>query len=127
MFDLSPDEMRVSDWFEDIGVMYNLEIVKVATRKVNISKNNNINEDNADNKSPVFDWIDANVYVWIEDRKINTGCKLDYSIEWSYDMFRKENLEWYLQNTVEPCRQELDRLGIGKVVPEQGTHHNLLH
>ena len=44
------------------------------------------------------------VYLWN-----NPLEELDISQEWDYEHFRGNNLQWYLTNTVEPCRTELDR------------------
>jgi len=90
---LSLREQRAFDWFEELGVMYRLEPVKVAKLK-----------------GSHIQWIDAQLYVWLEDASVNKTCVLDYSQSWCYDTFRTNHLEWYMKHTVEPCRVQIDRL-----------------
>lgn len=83
--DLSENELKVLDWFE--GDEY-------ARQKVQVQ---------VDDKS-----FDTQCYVWS-----NPLSELDLRKEWQYDDFRKTKLDWYLTNTVRPCRMDLDNLGIG--------------
>mmetsp|Transcript_2044 Transcript_2044/g.2734 ORF Transcript_2044/g.2734 Transcript_2044/m.2734 type:complete len:131 (-) Transcript_2044:488-880(-) len=52
------------------------------------------------------DLIDAQVYVWNTDRAWLSAES------WSYDCFRSEHLEWYLENTVKPFRDEINALDL---------------
>ena len=45
--------------------------------------------------------------------------QLDLSKEWSYDNFVTTHLDWYLDNTVRPCREELVRLGMTTIEKEE--------
>ena len=81
--DLMPQEMKRLDWFEDSE--YERRDVTVCL------------EDGSQRQTQV--------YVWT-----NPHAELDLSQEWSYENFREQFLDWYLENTVRPCRRELDRL-----------------
>jgi gamma-glutamylcyclotransferase (GGCT)/AIG2-like uncharacterized protein YtfP len=85
---LCPLDITLLDWFE--GDEYDRRMVKVCT------------------ESGVS--LDAHVYIWRRD--LIGELKLDE--EWSYENFCKEKLEWYLENTVRPCRQEMEKLGMTK-------------
>jgi len=50
--------------------------------------------------------VEAQAYIWIHGLDF-----LDRTTSWDYDRFCKENLEWYLKNTVQPCRLEMEKLG----------------
>jgi gamma-glutamylcyclotransferase (GGCT)/AIG2-like uncharacterized protein YtfP len=89
---LSPNEMKRLDWFE--GSEYKRMDVAVETVGVNRGS-----------KRPVPPAV--NTYVWS-----NPIDDLDVSQDWSYERFRAQHLDWYLQNTVQPCRDELERLGL---------------
>jgi hypothetical protein len=52
--------------------------------------------------------VDAQAYIWRKD----LISQLDLSREWSYRNFCENSLDWYLKHTVEPCRQEMERLGM---------------
>ena len=91
--DLSSTEMKVFDWFEDVDVDYYRSILPVFL-----------------NSSEGVETLDANVYVWAR-----TETLLDLELDWSYDKFRRQKLEWYLQSTVGPCREEIDRLGLESI------------
>jgi len=85
--ELSPQELKILDWFEDeeytrIDVTVNL-----------------IKEDESSN-------VNTQLYLWT-----NPLTQLDCSKEWNYQQFRATKLDWYLEHTVRPTRQELDRMG----------------
>jgi hypothetical protein len=48
------------------------------------------------------------VYVW--NHADDTQLHMDR--DWSYEHFRDNHMEMFLKNTVIPCREELDRLGM---------------
>ena len=80
---LSQSDMRVLDWFEDD--QYTRRHVQVQL------------EDGTDESTQV--------YLWCSPME-----ELHLGEIWSYERFRTENLEWYLVNTVQPCRKSLDEL-----------------
>jgi hypothetical protein len=49
-------------------------------------------------------------YVW----KPHLVDQLLQDQEWSYENFLQQHSEWYLKNTVQPCRDEMERLGMTK-------------
>ena len=85
--DLSLEEMRILDWFE--GDEYLRQSVTVQW------------DDGVTRKVESFVWNKG----WDE---------LDMEREWDYQHFSETKLEWYLANTVWPCRLEIDNLGFGK-------------
>lgn len=85
--DLSPKELELFDWFE--GDEYQRKIVQIKTK------------DDGDS-------VEAFAYIWSPD--LMEHIILDQS--WSFDKFCAENEEWYLKNTVRPCRQEMEKLGL---------------
>jgi gamma-glutamylcyclotransferase (GGCT)/AIG2-like uncharacterized protein YtfP len=86
---MSPLDINFLDWFE--GNEYDRKMAKVVCTESGTS-------------------MDAQVYIW--RRELIGELKLDEG--WNHEAFCKENLEWYLENTVRPCRQEMERLGITK-------------
>ena len=85
---IAPGEMKRLDWYE--GTAYTRIEVQVETA-------------NADAATPAT--TAATAYVWS-----NPAAELEVSQDWSYQNFRDHNMKWYLDNTVQPCREELDRL-----------------
>ena len=81
---LSEDELKILDWFE--GDEY-------LRREVTI----------------MCDSISRNTqcYIWS-----NPETDLDLEKEWDYDAFLATKLDWYIKSTVQPCRLELDQLGM---------------
>jgi len=116
LYDLTPDEMRRLDWFEDKE--YTRKDVSVSVIGSSGGGNDSICGDFAD----AFDNVSQDdsmaaeattsrekafmtqVYLWS-----NPVSELDLSVDWSYERFRC-CLASYLENTVQPCRDELDRL-----------------
>jgi hypothetical protein len=91
---LSPSEMKRLDWFE--GSEYQRMDVAVETGESVVIDSKLSN--------PAASVV-AHMYVWsdpIED--------LDVSQDWSYDDFRTRHLSRYLQTSVRPCLDELERL-----------------
>lgn len=86
--DLNPKELELFDWFE--GAEYTRTIVEVTTNK------------NDEKLVEVF------TYIW----KPELMDMLLLDQEWSLEKFCTENLEWYLKNTVRPCREEMESLGM---------------
>ena len=103
---LTPTEMEVFDWFEDVGVMYKRSIVRVAIPS---------QTEEQQQEQERWTWVDANVYIWLLGDEQKTSCVLDVDMEWSYTTFREKHLDWYLRETVAACRRELDRLNIGVI------------
>jgi gamma-glutamylcyclotransferase (GGCT)/AIG2-like uncharacterized protein YtfP len=84
--ELDYKEMRVLDWFEDDEyTRTNIEVQLVGDDSLNIET--------------------TQVYVWT-----NPGSDLDVAKSWVYREFRETRLDWYLKNTVKPCRHGLDEL-----------------
>lgn len=90
LMDLDDHEMKIFDWFEDVE--YERQIVPIYS----------IGEE--DGKVNV---LDTNVYIWVAGES-----QLDLTMTWDYEKFRSTQLEWYLEHTVIPCRQEINKLGL---------------
>jgi len=90
---LSVNEMKRLDWFEGD------EYEKIACH-VDV-----MIDDNGSNGSDAP--VATHVYLWT-----NPVTELDLTQPWSYQRFRQHHLEAYLERTVRPCRQELDRIGM---------------
>lgn len=82
--DLTKTEMKRLDWFE--GEEYKKEQCTV--------------ESEID-----LELFEAVVYLWA-----NPVTELDLTKQWLYEDFREKHLKEYLKVTVEPCRDELDRV-----------------
>ena len=91
---LSALDIRLLDWFE--GEEYERETIQIY-----ISEASNVEKSSL---------IHAETYIW----KPHLLNELDQSKEWSYDNFCKKHLDWYLKNTVQPCREEMVSLGLTK-------------
>ena len=90
---LSPTEVNLLDYFE--GEEYLRVTVPVQVKN------------NSDKTSTEFTTVDAQAYLWRDD----LVSQLVFQ-PWSYEDFVSNHLEWYLQHTVRPCRQEMERLGM---------------
>ena len=86
-------EMKLMDWFE--GDEYERRLVKVSTLK----------NDDSNTKNAI---IDAYAYIW----KPHLLGELILEAEWCYDTFCTDHLDWYMENTVRPCRAEMESLSM---------------
>jgi gamma-glutamylcyclotransferase (GGCT)/AIG2-like uncharacterized protein YtfP len=84
---LSPTEMLLFDWYE--GDEYERRSVQVMTENGK---------------------VDVETYVW----KSHLLNELNVQAEWSFEDFCEHHLDWYLEHTVGPCREEMERLGMTK-------------
>jgi hypothetical protein len=84
---LSPLECKLFDWFE--GPEYERVVVSVERQDTGAS-------------------VQAEVYLW----KTHLTQELELEKAWDFDEFERTKLEWYLENTVLPCRRETERLGM---------------
>lgn len=94
---LNPTEEAILDWFEE---EYTGEIVDVQPTSSTNSSPTRI--------TPSQTVIKAKAYIW--KREELDHLKLDQ--EWSYQVFCDESLDSYLEETVRPCRLELELLGM---------------
>jgi gamma-glutamylcyclotransferase (GGCT)/AIG2-like uncharacterized protein YtfP len=85
---LSDLDRKLLDWYE--GDEYDGRTVQVSTE--------------------TSTQIHAEVYIW----KPHLLEELKLDEKWCYKTFCKDNLEWYLENTVRPCRFEMENLGMTK-------------
>lgn len=116
MSHLTATELQILDWFE--GQEYVRRTVPVWIPPSSSHNNNNNDDDMTQGsgggaREECCCEYSAQVYVWnnpTSELCIGTGDG-----EWSYEAFRREHLEWYLENTVQWCRKELDQLNIGVI------------
>ena len=121
MTGIRPNELERFDWFEDID---NGEYERVAVNILAPSQGKGDSEDDhhimassdqiaftdSNNPNDINGWekFQTEAYIYC-----STENELDKTKSWSYERFRRENLDWYLTNTVAYCRKELDDSGIG--------------
>ena len=121
MTGIRPNELERFDWFEDIdgGEYKRLAVNALApSRQVKgdseddhiISSSDQITFTNSNKPNDVSGWEEFRTEAYIY---CSTKNELDKTKSWSYERFRRENLDWYLTNTVAYCRKELDDSGIG--------------
>jgi gamma-glutamylcyclotransferase (GGCT)/AIG2-like uncharacterized protein YtfP len=96
---LSETDMKILDWFE--GDEYDRRMVQVCINRSTLADNNG-----KDKASSFF--IDAYTYIW-RPRLLQ---QLILDEEWNFENFCSKHLEWYLINTVRPCRKEIEELKI---------------
>jgi gamma-glutamylcyclotransferase (GGCT)/AIG2-like uncharacterized protein YtfP len=89
--DVSPLERKLLDWFE--GDEYLRQTVQATV-----------------NSKPSSSSMTVEAYVW----KPHLVDQLLQDQDWSYENFCEQHSEWYLKNTVQPCRDEMERLGMTK-------------
>ena len=102
--DVTPKELELLDWFE--ADEYERQIVQVHTLPV--GDDDNKNNDVAGITNPVGAIISAETYIW----KSHLADKLKREEDWSYENFVEKHLESYLVQTVKPCREEMEQLGM---------------
>jgi gamma-glutamylcyclotransferase (GGCT)/AIG2-like uncharacterized protein YtfP len=96
--DLTPTEMKVLDWFEDEDE-YTRTDCHVLVQPQQEVLEEEVQQDTV---------VSTQVYVWNEADE----TQLHMDRDWSFDHFRENALEWFLEHTVRPCREELDQLGM---------------
>ena len=84
---LSTLECKLFDWFE--GHEYERVMVSVE-------------------RQDTKELVQAQVYLW----KRELIDELELEKIWDFSEFERTKLEWYLENTVRPCRHETERLGM---------------
>ena len=106
---LSPLDIKLFDWFE--GDEYERKLVQVSTGSSTSSLlvgGTTTTTTTTTNSNVVNVVVDAETYIW----KPHLLNELELSKEWSFEKFCNKNLEWYLENTVRPCREQMVELGI---------------
>lgn len=98
LFDLSPLEIKLLDYFEEEGIDYKRTDVQVQIPDVDTSIQSILTENTDSNGS-----LETQAYIWC--KHIST---LDLTKDWDYANFRQQHLDWYLSSTVKPCRVEAE-------------------
>jgi hypothetical protein len=93
--DIEPSEMAILDWYEEVGYYYSRMSIPVAHF-------NPIANDN--HKKGELDIVNANVYVWCAEHKL-----LNLESSWSFGKFCDNYLDIYMNETVIPCRDKIER------------------
>jgi len=83
LFDLSPLDMKLLDYFEEEGIDYKRTDVQV--------------------QIPDATSFETQAYIWCKHTST-----LDLTKDWDYANFRQQHLDWYLSSTVKPCRIEAE-------------------
>lgn len=107
LLDLSQIEVKLLDYFEEEGIDYkrtNLEVqipdVNSLEKDVQTLVANSIKDDN--NLSNGI--LKTQAYIWLKDT-----TTLDTTQDWDFEEFKRNRLDWYLQYTVKPCRDEAEK------------------
>jgi len=98
LFDLSPLEMKLLDYFEEESIDYKRTDVQVQIPDVDTSIQSILTENTDSDGS-----LETQAYIWC--KHIST---LDLTKDWDYANFRQQHLDWYLSSTVKPCRVEAE-------------------
>ena len=104
--DLTPEEVKVFDWYEDTA--YIRSIVSVWIPSTTSSCKGDELGLMETSISTTWKKQETNTYLWA-----NPSSELDLDQDWDYQYFLQNKLEWYMENTVRPCRKQLDALKIG--------------
>ena len=99
LFDLSPLEIKLLDYFEEEGIDYKRSDVQVQIPGVDTTSIQSIITENTDSDGS----LETQAYIWC--KHIST---LDLTKDWDYANFRQQHLDWYLSSTVMPCRVEAE-------------------
>jgi hypothetical protein len=103
-YDLTHTEMQVLDWYEGVG---DDEYTRTDCHVLVPEQQ----QQQQQQEAVVQVSVATQVYVW-NTNKAEHDTQLHMDRDWSYEQFRDHSLEWFLEHTVRPCREELDRLGM---------------
>ncbi len=106
LFELSPIEVKLMDYFEEEGVDYKRTDVQVQIPDV--TSLDEAIQTLVTNSDKDYDLnariLKTQAYIWLKDTSA-----LDITQDWNYEEFRRKHLDWYLQSTVKPCRDEAEK------------------
>jgi hypothetical protein len=109
MVDITPLEMKILDWFESEDYKRSTVQVLIPSDANNVMDNsippkNDGAADIGKHHSSGQVLIQTNTYIW------SLGAEhLDTSCDWEYTAFLQNHLGWFLENTVEPCRSQIEK------------------
>lgn len=119
LYDLKPHERRIFDWFE--ANAYTRVGVKVKISKsplpvdIKDEYERSVTEIStpasvrSDSSSETFMVEEAESYIWTNS-KDELIIDQNSTGNWDDNVFRKEHLDWYLNEVIGPCREELNEL-----------------
>ena len=101
--------MKAFDWFEDEEYERRRVQVEILQSQEADADNNKDKNDSCQSTirtapSSTLQLLDTDAYIWA-----NPTSELELDQEWSFENFCQEHLDWYLTNTVAPCKLELDQ------------------
>jgi PKD repeat protein len=108
ILDITPLEMKILDWFESDD--YKRSTVQVILPSdvnnsiMNCQSNKYSNNNNDEQQSNGQLSIQTNTYIW----SLGTDT-LDMSCDWDYSTFLRNHLGSFLENTVMPCRTQIEK------------------
>jgi hypothetical protein len=105
--DLTPNEWKILDWFEDKEYKRIQVIVDETLTTSSTNSSSSTSTDSTTNNN-VSTAVAAQTYLWINP---HSELDLERNVDWDYERFCKEKLDWYLEHTVRPFRREVERLG----------------
>jgi gamma-glutamylcyclotransferase (GGCT)/AIG2-like uncharacterized protein YtfP len=93
--DLSDLDRQLLDYFE--GDEYSRQTLQAVVKV-----------DTDSDQQEIHEAITVETYIW----KPALIDELELDQEWSYETFLRDKLDWYLENTVRPCRHQMEELGM---------------
>ena len=87
---ITPEEMKIFDYFEDEGIEYERCKVDVCLESSKWDVSN--------------DSVAADLYLWVGGEH-----HLDLESSWSFEDFCTHQLPWYIRSVVKPCKEEYDK------------------
>jgi gamma-glutamylcyclotransferase (GGCT)/AIG2-like uncharacterized protein YtfP len=106
---LSKIELDIFDWFES-DEYYRVPVDVTITANGNDHHDDPSTSLSSSSSSSSSSPTKAQVYLWRDD----LISQLELDQDWSYENFCQEHLDWYLENTVRPCRAKVEQLGMTK-------------
>jgi len=111
--DLTAEEVQVFDWYEDTAYLRSIVSVWIPSSNTNLGTTEVGGQTQTLSEEAVIatsSWKqhETNIYLWA-----NPPSELDQDHDWDYAYFLENRLDWYMENTVRPCRKQLDALQIG--------------
>ena len=103
LLDLTEIEVKVLDYFEDEGVDYKRTNVQVFIDSLHEDTQALLAKSNSNDYEMDSKMFKSQAYIWMKG-----SSTLETTKEWNIEDFQK-HLEWYLQYTVKPCRDEAEK------------------
>lgn len=107
LFGLSDGERKALDWFEDVEYQRTPVQVSYVTKPTMSDGHPDVDDSGSSSSNEnqlKMERLDTEAYVWA-----NPLSELELGKDWSFQTFQEQHLDWYLENVVKPCREEIDQ------------------